>query len=111
MAKSKWSRGEFSEELANIDIQEAVGMTMECEDGIRRRIVEITHSMKWPWKLIINEQDPDSKAGHYINLLSFSSQFIGKPPASVEAQKAFERVMRIKFNINEDGSFDKPPKR
>lgn len=109
MAKVKWGKGVFSKELAGIKLEDALGMTIECEDGIPRRVVEIVSSVRWPWKAIINEQDENSNAGHFVNMLSLCAQILGKPVPSIEVQKAFERVMRVRFNIAEDGKFESPP--
>jgi hypothetical protein len=104
-----WAHGDFSEELLNLKPENAIGLTLECEDGIHRKVENITFSFRWPWKVIINEGDPMSEAGHFINVLSLQSQVIGKGVPSLDAQKAFEKVMRLRFAIREDGSFDRPP--
>lgn len=109
--KVKWGKGVFSNELANIDLKEAIGKTILCEDGLWRRCVTLTHSMKWPWKMIINEEDPDSNLGHFVSTLSLCAQILNKPLPDKDAIDAFEKVMRVKFNINADGSFDQPPQR
>ena len=106
-----WKDGDFSKELAEVDIQQAVGTTIVCLDGITRRVIEIVNSMRWPWMAIINEQDPESKMGHWVNLLSLSMQILGKGVPDKDAQEAFKRIMMITYKINEDGSFDKPPRK
>jgi hypothetical protein len=106
----KWSNNEFSEELLSLDPKEAIGKTIICEDGIPRRVVEITGSMKYPWKFVINEQDPDSSAGHFVSNLSLSAQILGKPMPTKAQEDAFTRAVRVRFGIQEDGSFDKPPR-
>lgn len=100
----------FSTELLeDVKITDAIGKNIICEDGIERRCVEIVGSMKWPWKVIINEHDPDSKMGHFVNMLSLCAQILGKPIPDKDAQKAFEKIMRVSFGIQEDGTFNEPP--
>lgn len=104
-----WSRGEYSKELLTFDPKEAIDRTIICEDGIPRRVVEIVGSMKYPWKFVINEEDPDSNSGYFVSNLSLVAQLLGKPIPTKEQDDAFAKVMRVKFGIQEDGSFDKPP--
>lgn len=109
-----WAQGDFSEELLTSykwAQKEAVGKNIICEDGIPRRVVEIVKSMKWPWKMIINEQDPESNAGYFVSVLSLCSQLLGQPPPDRAVEDAFQKMMRVKFNIGEDGSFERPPER
>lgn len=111
---SNWRKGIYSEELsgeraADNMMKEAIGRTIICDDGIPRRVVEIAQSMKWPWKVIINEQDPESKSGYFCNTLSLSAQLIGAPLPDADHLKAFENHCKVNFGIKDDGSFDKPP--
>lgn len=113
--KIGWGKGKFSKELSQDfrkeHLTDAIGRTLECEDGIKRRVVEITSSYRYPWKMVINELDPESKAGHFINVLSFTSQMLGKPVPTVAEQVAFENVMKVRFGIKDDGSFNHAPQK
>ena len=109
-----WAQGDFSEELLTSykwAQNEAIGRTIICEDGVPRRVVEIVKSMRWPWKMVVNEKDPESNAGHFVTVLSLCAQLLGKPLPSKDSEIAFQKMMRVKFKIGEDGSFDKPPPR
>lgn len=105
-----WGKGVFSDELGNLKLTDALGLNILCDDGITRKCHEIVGSNKWPWMAIINEQDPNSKAGYFVHLLSLAAQIIGKPLPDKDTMEAFNRTMRVKFTIDEDGRFDHPPK-
>lgn len=105
-----WSTGGFSKELLqDVKIELAIGKVIECDDGISRMVHDIVPSYKYPWMVVVNEQDPASNAGYFVNLLSLCAQILGKPIPSRESMEAFTKVMRLSLNINEDGSFDRPP--
>lgn len=105
-----WKDGDFSKELLeDVKLELAIGKNIVCDDGVTRLCHEITCSFKYPWKAIINEQDEASKAGYFVNILSLSAQILGKPLPSLDAQDAFTKVVRLKFNVAEDGSFDRVP--
>ena len=107
-----WAKGHFSKELLedfrNEHLTEAIGKRLVCEDNISRVVHEICFSFRYPWKLIINERDPASQAGYFINILSFSSQMLGKGVPPQKAQEAFAKAIRIKFNVQQDGSIRVP---
>lgn len=105
----QWGKGIFSKELAQFRLQDAIGHTIVCDDGIPRRVVEIVGSVKFPWKCIINEQDPDSKAGHFVCTLSLTDQILRhRVPPKFEID-AFERMMRIE--VSKFGFPDPEPKK
>ncbi len=94
---------DLSGEKKAFKIDLAIGMNIICEDGIPRRVVEIVHSMRWPWKSIINEKDEDSHAGHFVNNLSLTKQILGQPLPTEEEIRAFETMAKIRFRIGDDG--------
>jgi hypothetical protein len=71
--------------------QEAIGKTIICEDGSSHRVVEIVWSQQYPWMAIINEQDPDSKSGYFVNVYCLMKQLAGHKPASVAEKEAFKK--------------------
>ena len=73
---------------------DAIGRAIICEDGIGRRVVTICGSFQYPWKAIINEPDPDSKSGFFVNLLSLTWQLQGKGIPPKEKQVSYEKVIR-----------------
>lgn len=99
-----------SPELQGLKLNEAIGKTIVCEDGIPRQVVEICMSVPFAWRAVINEQDPDSKAGHFVNLLSLSSQLLNKGVPPKEAQEAFARMVG-KMSIKNAGGDIVPPTR
>lgn len=97
------NRLSFSPELQKVRITDALGKSIVCEDGKARRVHEIVYSYRWPWRVIINEKDPESKNGHYVNMLSLSSQLLGKGVPDKDAQDAFSRTVRVRFNVGDEG--------
>lgn len=97
------NRLSFSDELQKIKITDAIGKTIVCEDGHARKVHEIVYSYRWPWRVIINEKDPESNNGYYVNMLSLSSQLLNKGVPSKDEQEAFSRVVRVRFNVGAEG--------
>lgn len=92
-----------SPELQKIKLNEAIGKTIVCEDNIPRRVVEIVASYRYPWRAIINEQDETANGGHWVNMLSLTSQLIGKGVPDKSAQDSFARSVRMRFGIPDNG--------
>lgn len=99
----KKNRLSFSPELQKVKISDAIGKSIVCEDGKARRVHEIVYSYRWPWRVIVNEKDPESHNGYYVNMLSLSSQLLGKGVPDQDAQDAFAKSIRVKFNIGTEG--------
>jgi len=70
----------------------ALNKTLICDDGVARRVVDITPSYAHRDRVIINEGDPESKGGHFLHTLSFVCQMEGKPAPSREAMEAASRL-------------------
>lgn len=90
----------FSDELAGLSrsvFKEALGRTLIDMDGIPHTVQTIVGSAKYPWRCIINEEDPASKSGYWITNLSLMCQMLGKPLPTKEQEIAFERVARIRM--------------
>lgn len=82
-----------SDELQGIKLKDAIGKTIICEDGIPRRVVEIVPAFANKFKSIINENDEDSKGGHFVHNYSLAAQILGKPIPDKDAIAAFERMI------------------
>lgn len=82
-----------SVELSKFSVQQAVGRTVTCLDGKRRRVVEIVPAHSKPWLSLINEGDSDSKGGHFVHNLTLACELMGKAPPTREQREAFERVI------------------
>lgn len=90
----KKNRLSFSPALQQLKLEDAIGKTIVCEDGTPRRVVTVVHSFEFPWRCIINERDPDSKSGYFVNYISLSSQLEGKGVPSQGAQQAFADAIK-----------------
>lgn len=109
----QWGKGIFSNELISLKLKDiedqVVGKVVLCEDDKFRTVHEICPSMKYPWFYIINEKDPESEAGHFVSLLTITCLLTGEPPPTKDQREAFRVAARVKFGIEEDGSFDRIP--
>ena len=75
-------------------ITQGVGETIICDDGIARKVVEVTGSFAHPDKLIINEKDPDSNMGHHCHMLLYVRQMMGDPLPTKEEMFRASRLWR-----------------
>lgn len=75
-----------------VDIQEALGRNIICDDGIPRVVVNITMSLRHPDKCIINETDTDDESGHFVHTLSLVCQIMGKSLPDKDTQAAASRL-------------------
>ena len=96
--------GDFSsKDLQSIKLKDAVGRNIICEDGITRLCHEIVNSFTYPWRAIVNEKDPDSSSGYFVNLHSLGAQIAGaKLPSSAEAA-SWVKAVQTKYGIPETG--------
>lgn len=106
---SKNNKINFSKELQSFKLKDAIGKSIVCEDGLQRRVVEITNSYRYPWRAIINEQDEDSRAGHFVNIFSLCSQIISNYVPTKDEQEAFARSVRMSFKVGEQGITNSHP--
>lgn len=82
---------------------EAIGRTLTCYDGHVTRCVEIVHSYNFPWFAVINEKDPDSKAGHFITHFSLMNQILNNYVPTKDEDEHFIKSVRARWEIPEKG--------
>jgi hypothetical protein len=75
-----------------VKLEDCVGHTLICDDGVARLVYSIVHSVRFRHLAVINEDDPESKMGHHINLLSLSAQMLGSPMPTKEQLESFKRM-------------------
>lgn len=82
-------------------ISEVIGRVITCDDGVRRKVIQITPSQRFPWQYLVNEVNQDEeKGGSWVHALSLSCQMHGKPLPSREQREAFERMSQA-FSFQE----------
>ena len=71
--------GQALGEYEGFEVEEMIGKTVKCMDGHERRVVEVVHSHRYNDRAIINENDPDSNAGHFVHYLDKAAVAKGLP--------------------------------
>ncbi len=81
--------------LSTFSLKDVVGRTIRCEDGIDRRVEQITYSQRYADKVLINEINEDeTPGGAWVHALSLSCQMTGSKLPNDEQKKAFSRTMQ-----------------
>lgn len=78
--------------LGKFNINDVLGRTIICDDGVPRRVHSIHYSFQHKDRFIINEPDPDSNMGHWVHALSLSCQIHGNSLPTEEQKKAASRA-------------------
>lgn len=86
-----------------VKLTDALGRTLICEDGIPRLVTDITFSLRYKDKCIINEVESETGTGYFIHTLSVVSQLQGKGVPSVEAMQAASKVWASMYYEEGDG--------
>ena len=93
---------DYEYNLKGFALEDVIGRTIVCEDGIPRQVLEIEHSYAYPWRSVINEGDPESNMGYFVNNLSLAYQMHGKQVPTKEQQDAFAKMaLSMAFNTND----------
>lgn len=85
--------------ISGFHLSDCIGRSVICEDGVNRRIEQISASQMYADKVLINEVNEDeTPGGAWVHVLSLSSQMHGTGVPTREQTKAFSRTMNaIKF--------------
>lgn len=100
MFGSTFARKHFKRKGRDLEqaLKDIVGHVVMCEDNVFRRVIEATDPVGgWQAKtglIIINENDPDSRLGHYVHMLTVVCALDGLPPPTKEAKQAASRLWR-----------------
>ncbi len=81
--------------LQAYNLRDVIGRTIECEDGVKRRVEQISYSHRFADKVLINEVNEDeTPGGAWVHVLSLSCQMFGNPMPTKEQKDAFNRMVR-----------------
>lgn len=85
-------------------LRDVLGRNITCEDGVTRRVEQISHSFRYTDMLLINEVNEDEEAGgSYVHALSLSCQMTGTKLPTKDQKRAFSRTMQaFRFQPEED---------
>lgn len=79
--------------LNTFPLSEVLGRTITCNDGVTRRVEQISHSMRFTDMLLINEVNEDeTPGGAYVHALSLACQMHGLPIPTKEKMEAASRT-------------------
>lgn len=82
-------------QLKAFNLKDVVGKTIECEDGVKRRVEFISYSHRYADKVIVNEiLEDETPGGAWVHVLSLSCQMHGNPIPTEEQKRAFTRVAK-----------------
>lgn len=80
--------------LQGFNLRDVIGRTIVCDDGVKRKVEQISHSFRYPTRVLINEVNEDeTPGGSWVHALSLSCQMMGNPLPTPEQRAAFDRVM------------------
>jgi hypothetical protein len=80
-------------QLKAFNLRDVLGKTIECEDGVKRRVEQISYSERYADKVLINEIiEDETPGGAWVHVLSLSCQMLGKPLPTPEQKRAATRV-------------------
>lgn len=90
--------------LQSFNLRDVVGKTIMCEDGVKRRVEQISYSHRYADKVLINEiLEDETPGGAWVHVLSLSCQMYGNPLPTVEQKRAFTRFARsLRWNQSKD---------
>lgn len=90
--------------LQAFNLRDVIGKNIICDDGVKRKVEQISYSQRYADKVLINEVNEDeTPGGTWVHALSLSCQMMGMPLPSVEQKRAFSRVMSA-FKWQQDGN-------
>lgn len=77
-----------------IELKEAIGKEVLCEDGTIRKVESIVHCAGSFGFAVINEDLEAERTGFMVHLLKLFSQLRGQPPPSEEDLKKFDEIAK-----------------
>lgn len=80
--------------LQAFELQDVIGKVIECDDGVKRRVEDISYSHRYADKVLINQVNEDeTPGGAWVHCLSLACQMYKLPIPTVEQKRAFSRAM------------------
>lgn len=81
--------------LQAFNLRDVVGKNIVCDDGVKRRVEQITRSQRYADKVLVNEINEDeTPGGAFVHVLSLHCQMFGLSVPTKEQMHAFSRAMR-----------------
>lgn len=80
--------------LKAFNYNDVIGRNILCEDGVTRKVEQLSPSYRFADMVLINEINEDeTPGGAWVHMLSLSCQMYGMPLPTPEQKRAFSRVM------------------
>lgn len=80
--------------IKTFHLRDVVGRIITCDDGVRRKVEQISYSHRYPTRVLVNEVNEDETfGGTWVHALSLSCQMHGDPLPTKEQRDAFDRAM------------------
>lgn len=90
--------------INGFQLRDVVGRSIICEDGVCRKVEQISYSQRFADKVLVNEINEDeTPGGAWVHVLSLARQMHDQTPATMDQKKAFSRTMgAIRFEPERD---------
>lgn len=72
--------------------QAIIGKVIFCADDIPRRVTSVVFSYRFPAFVIINEEDPASNGGYWVNIIDLTKQILEGKRAPKESAEAMAKI-------------------
>lgn len=81
--------------LQSFNFRDVIGKNIVCEDGVIRRVEQISYSHRYADKVLINEVNEDeTPGGAWVHVLSLNCQMYGNPIPTEEQKLAFTNMCK-----------------
>lgn len=79
--------------IDGFQLRDVLGRMIKCEDGVTRKVEQISHSYKFADKVLINEVNEDeTPGGAWVHVLSLAAQMTSGTLPTLEQKKSFSRM-------------------
>lgn len=80
--------------IKGFSLNDCIGRNVKCEDGVTRRIIQITPSQRYYDMFLVNEVNEDeTPGGTWVHALELTCMMHGEPPPTKEQKVAFSKAM------------------
>jgi hypothetical protein len=85
-------------------LRDVVGRNITCEDGVTRKVEQISYSHRYAEKVLINEINEDeTPGGAWVHALSLACQMHGDPLPTEEQKRHFNKIWKAMRFVPDEG--------
>jgi hypothetical protein len=92
--------------IKGFSLRDVVGRQIRCDDGVTRKVEQISYSQKHMDRVLVNEINEDeTPGGTWVHALSLGCQMNGSPIPTQEQMDAFSRVVKaLRFQPEDEST-------